>query len=56
MSQLTAQVAQLEVIQGVMKNENLLPVQKLEQVGQILTPQQKQQLRACMEKPMPPQG
>jgi Spy/CpxP family protein refolding chaperone len=55
-SQLTAQVAQLEAIQGVMKNENLLPVQKLEAVNQILTPQQKQQLRACMQQPMPPQA
>lgn len=54
-SQLTAQVAQLEAIQGVMKNENMLPVQKLEAVSQILTPQQKQQLRACMQQPMPPQ-
>lgn len=53
--QLTAQVAQLEAIKGVMKNENLLPVEKLEQVGQILTPPQKQQLRACMQQPMPPQ-
>ena len=53
--QLTAQVAQLEAIKGVMKNENLLPVEKLEQVGQILTPPQKEQLRECMQQPMPPQ-
>lgn len=53
--QLPVEVGQLEAIESVMKQENFTPVQKLEAVGQILTPQQKQQLRQCMQQPMPPQ-
>lgn len=52
--ELTVKVGEVEAIKGVMQ-QNLLPVQKLEEVSQILTPQQKQQLRACMQQPMPPQ-
>jgi len=55
-SQLTVKVGEVEAIKGVMDQPNLLPVEKLEQVSQILTPQQKQQLRACMEQPIPPQA
>jgi signal transduction histidine kinase len=55
-SQLTVKVGQLEAIKGVMQQENLEPVQKLKQVRQILTPQQREELRACMQKPMPGQG
>jgi hypothetical protein len=52
---LTVKVGQLEAIGAVKKQPNLTPVQKLEQINQILTPDQKQQLRACMQQPMPPQ-
>ncbi len=55
-SNLTVQVGQIEAIKGVMQQQNLPQLQKLEQVGQILTPAQKQQLLACMQQPMPPQG
>lgn len=55
-SQLTVKVGQLEAIKGVMQQENLEPVQKLERVRQVLTPQQREELRACMQKPMPGQG
>ncbi|GFE68544.1 hypothetical protein [Chroococcus sp. FPU101] len=53
--QLTVQVGQLEAIEGVKKQTNLTPMQKLEAINQILSPQQKQQLRQCMQQPMPPQ-
>jgi Spy/CpxP family protein refolding chaperone len=53
--QLTVQVGQIEAIKGVMQQETLNPVQKLESVGQILTPEQKEQLGQCLQQPMPPQ-
>jgi len=53
-SQLTVQVAQIEAIEAVKKQPNLTQVQKLIQIGQILTSEQKQQLDTCMEQPMPP--
>ncbi len=49
-SQLTVKVAQAQAIKGVMQQQNLSKVQKLEQVGKILTPEQKQQLKTCMEQ------
>jgi hypothetical protein len=52
-SQLTMQVAQMQAIEAVKKNPTLSPMQKLQQIRQILTPPQKQQLMACMEQPMP---
>lgn len=55
-SQLTMQVAQMQAIGAVKKNPTLSPVQKLQQIRQILTPPQKQQLMACMEQPMPSQA
>lgn len=57
-SKLTVEVGQLEAIKGVMGQDNLMPIQKMEQVSQILSPQQKQQIQACMQQPMPsqPQG
>jgi hypothetical protein len=54
-SKLTVQMAQAEAIGGVMHQQGLTQAQKLEQVGQILTPQQKQELLRCMEQPMPAQ-
>ncbi len=53
-SQLTVQVGQVQAIGAVKKNPTLSPVQKLKQISQILTPEQKQQLEACMAQPMPP--
>lgn len=53
--QLPMTVGQLEAIKSVMQQENLTTVQKVESVSQILTPQQKQQLRQCMQQPMPQQ-
>ncbi len=53
-SQLTVQVAQLQAIEAVKKNPTLPPVQKLKQISQILSPEQKKQLEACMSQPMPP--
>jgi Spy/CpxP family protein refolding chaperone len=53
--QLNVQMAQAEAIGSVMHQQSLTQEQKLEQVGQILTPEQKQQLLNCMEKPVPPQ-
>ena len=52
-SQLTVQVAQLEAIEGVKKNPDLGPVDKLKQIGAMLSPAQKEQLMACMQQPMP---
>jgi Spy/CpxP family protein refolding chaperone len=52
-SQLTVQVAQIQAIEAVKKQPNLTPVQKLEQISQMLTPEQKEQLMACMQQPMP---
>lgn len=51
--QLTVQVAQLEAIEGVKKNASLSPVDKLKQIGKLLSPEQKEQLMACMQQPMP---
>lgn len=53
---LTVKVGQLEAINAVKKQPDLPPAQKLEQISQILTPEQKQQLRACMQQPMPSQA
>ncbi|MBV8883406.1 MAG: hypothetical protein JO235_05320 [Chroococcidiopsidaceae cyanobacterium CP_BM_RX_35] len=52
---LTVQVNQARAIKGVMQQPNLTQEQKLQQVGDRLTPQQKQQLRACMQQPIPSQ-
>ena len=52
---LTVKVGQLEAIKAVKQQPNLTPLQKLNQISQILTPQQKQQLETCMQQPMPPQ-
>ncbi len=52
-SQLTVQVAQIQAIEGIKKQPNLTGRQKLQQIGQILAPEQKQQLMACLEQPMP---
>lgn len=52
-SQLTVQVAQLQAIEAVKKQPNLTRAQRLIQIGQILSPAQKQQLEACMDQPMP---
>lgn len=54
-SNLTVKVGQLEAIKAVKQQTNLIPLQKLNQINQILTPQQQQQLEACMLQPMPPQ-
>ncbi|MBR8831972.1 MAG: hypothetical protein N5P05_001718 [Chroococcopsis gigantea SAG 12.99] len=53
--QMTVQVAQAQAIKGVMQQPNLTQLQKLEQIGKILTPAQKQELKTCMEQPMPAQ-
>ena len=53
-SNLTVKVGQLQAIEAVKKQQNLTQLQKLEQISQILSPQQKQQLEACMQQPMPP--
>ncbi|MEG3438311.1 hypothetical protein V0288_14370 [Pannus brasiliensis CCIBt3594] len=60
-SQLTVQVAQIQAIEAIKKQPNLTKAQRLIQIGQILSPAQKQQLEACMSQPMrppsaPPQG
>lgn len=52
-NQLPVEVGQLKAIQGVMSQENLTPFNKLESISQILSPQQKETLKQCMEKPMP---
>lgn len=52
---LTVKVGQLEAIKAVKQQPNLTPLQKLNQISQILTPEQKQQLETCMQQPMPPQ-
>lgn len=51
--QLTVTIGQVEAIKGVMQQENLTPLNKLEALGQILSPQQKEQLEMCMLQPMP---
>ncbi len=52
-SQLTVQVGQAQAIKAVMQQPNLTQEQKLQQVSKMLSPQQKQQLRGCMEQPPP---
>ncbi len=53
--QLSVQVGQLQAIKGVMSQENLSPMNKLQSVAQILSPQQKEQLSQCLQQPMPQQ-
>lgn len=53
---LTVKVGQLEAIKAVKQQPNLTPLQKLNQISQILTPAQQQQLQTCMQQPMPPQS
>jgi Spy/CpxP family protein refolding chaperone len=52
-SQLTVQVAQLQAIEAVKKNPSLSPGDKLKQIAKLLSPEQKEQLMACMQQPMP---
>lgn len=51
--QLTVTIGQVEAIKGAMQQENLTPLNKLEALGQILSPQQKEQLEMCILQPMP---
>lgn len=53
-NKLPVQLAQVKQIKGVMDQENLTGLKKLEALGQILTPDQKKQLKQCMQQPMPP--
>jgi hypothetical protein len=50
--EMTAKVSEMEAIQAVMKNEDLPPNQKLDQLRAILSPEQKQHLRTCIRAEM----
>lgn len=52
MQNLTIKVSQAEQLQRVMQ-QTLEPRQKLRAVGELLTPQQREELRTCMRQSMP---
>jgi hypothetical protein len=47
--ELSLQPSQMEALLGMQQQTNLTPEQKRNSIFQILTPQQKEQLRECME-------
>jgi Spy/CpxP family protein refolding chaperone len=49
-NQLSVQVSQAPALQGVMKDESMDRRQKVQALRQILTPQQQEQLRTCLQQ------
>lgn len=49
-NQLSVQVSQAPALRGVMQDQSLDRRQKAQALRQILTPQQQQQLRACLQQ------
>lgn len=47
--QLTVQVSQVAAMKGIKEEDNMTPEQKMAELGNILTPQQKEQLQKCMQ-------
>jgi hypothetical protein len=52
---LTVKVSQAEALKGVMQ-QPLEPRQKLKAVRDLLTPEQRQELRICLHQPVSPQS